>query len=220
MSTQRHRPVPRGALRAVLLAAVAGALGVLATAVPAGAHAELVSSDPAQGSTARSLPTAVTLTFSEPVRTPAFVEVTAPDGTDIAQGDPRIVDDELTQRVAGPGGGGGYAVAYRITSADGHAISGTVRFTVEGPAPTEQEATGQEATGQASQPPAASAPATPEADPAAAEDESGGIGTTQLLLLLGVLAVGLVAVGIGTQRALRRSATMVEERRGGRAPRR
>ncbi len=205
----------RERLTGLFLAVVATALGAVATALPAYAHAELVSSDPAAGATLQTLPASVRLTFSEAVRAPAFVEVTGPGDTDVATGDVRIVDDRLTQRLGESAGGGSYAVSYRITSADGHAISGTVPFTLAG-AGGDPGAAGGESDG------AGQGPATPPGQSAAAdpEESGGGMATGQLVLLLGALAVGLAALAIGTRRALRHSVTMVEERRGGRPSRR
>ena len=60
----------------LLMAVVTAALSVAATAPPAVAHAELSSSSPAGGATVQELPRKVTLTFTESVRTPAFVAVT------------------------------------------------------------------------------------------------------------------------------------------------
>jgi copper resistance protein C len=186
-----------------LAAVAATVLAVVATAVPAFAHAELVSSDPGQGATVRALPSTVTLTFSETVRTPAFVEVTGPGGTDVAAGDLRIVDADVTQRLGEPVGAGRYTLSYRITSADGHPVTGTVPFTVTSDAG---------AGGQGAQPtvPAPQVPVAPE-------QESGGIGTGQLVLLLGALAAGLAALGVGTRRALRHSVRMVEDQKSGRS---
>jgi len=191
------RPCTPAAWRFATLVAAAAALCIVTTAPPASAHAQLVSSTPGNGATLRQLPGAVSLTFSETVRTPAFVEVTAPDGSNVAVGATRVVDADVSRSLVSSGGGGPYALSYRITSADGHPVSGTVRFTLQG--------------GSAG----AAAPAPP-----AATDQTGGMGTGQLVLLLGALAVGLVALGAGTRRALTRSTAMVEEGKGGRSPRR
>jgi copper resistance protein C len=215
----------RTRLAGLLLAVVATALAVVTTALPASAHAELVSSSPGTGATLQTVPRVVTLTFSEPVRTPAFVEVTGPGGANLATGDVRIVDAEVSQRLGGSAEPGRYALSYRITSADGHAISGTVPFSLEGGAagapagPAETTAPPQDASAT----PADEAPTTPaeeSAAPVAGDESGGGMGTGQLLLLLGLLAVGLLALAYGTRRALRHSVTMVEERRGTRSPRR
>ena len=70
-----------------LLAVVATAVALVATASPASAHAELETMRPGPGATLKDLPNEVVLTFSEAVRTPAFVQVTSPDGANVAKGD-------------------------------------------------------------------------------------------------------------------------------------
>ena len=183
----------------LVVVTAATVLGGLAGALPAAAHAELVSSTPASGGTVQQLPGAVTLTFSEPVRTPAFVEVTGPSGSDIARGDVRVRDADLTQPVERSTESGQYAMAYRVTSADGHAISGTVRFTLAAPT-ADTEPTRSAAPQPAPSPPAQSQP----------PDTGGGLGTAQLVLLVAALAIGLAALAVGTRRALTHSVAMVE----------
>jgi len=178
-----------------LLAVLATVVAVVATASPASAHAELETMSPGPGATLKDLPEEVVLTFSEAVRTPAFVQVSSPDGTDVASGQVRIVDNKVTQTLGAPAGGGRYAVSYRITSADGHPVGGTVRFTVLSDA----------GGGGASSPQGNGAPTS-------AGDESGGMSTTQLVLLLGVLVLGLAVLAVATRRALSHSVAMVEDR--------
>lgn len=177
----------------LLLAVVTAVLAVVTTATPVLAHAELVGSNPREGATVPTMPGSVTLTFSEPVRTPAFVEVTDAAGDDVARGPVQIVDADLSRGVGPVSQGGAYAVSYRVTSSDGHPISGTVRFSVAG-------GTGQSGDRNG----AATSSGT---------SGSGGLGGGELALLLGALLVGLVALGIGTRRALRHSVAMVEQGR-------
>ena len=63
---RRPLPLPPGWAR-VGVALVALALVVLGAA-PASAHAELIDTDPAEGSVVETAPDTVTLTFNEPVR--------------------------------------------------------------------------------------------------------------------------------------------------------
>ncbi|HWL97591.1 MAG TPA: copper resistance protein CopC [Nocardioidaceae bacterium] len=200
-------------LAGLLVVLATAALSVVVTAPVATAHAELESTTPKQGSTVQRLPQQVTLTFSEPIRTPAFVEVTGPGSANVASGDVQVRDEVLTQQLGDAAGGGAYSLSYRVTSADGHPISGTVRFTVAGgaaggnasggneqstPAPTADSTEGAGGTGQNS-------------TPAAPAEESGGLGTTQLVLLLGALVLGIAALAVGTRRALRHSSAMVDD---------
>jgi copper resistance protein C len=188
----------RKRIAGMLVAALAAVLTVLTGTQPAAAHAELVSSTPAAGGTVRELPRAVTLTFTEPVRTPAFVQVTGPSGSDLARGVARARDADLTQPVERSTEAGPYTVAYRVTSADGHPVSGTVRFTLAAPVGDDDPA--QSAAPQPA-PPAQSQPP---------DDGGGGLGTGQLVVLLAALAVGLGALAVGTRRALRHSVGLVE----------
>jgi len=195
-------------LAGLLVALATTALSVVATAPVASAHAELEATTPKQGSTVQRLPQQVTLTFSEPIRTPAFVEVTGPGSANVASGDVQVRDEVLTQRLGDTAGGGAYSLSYRVTSADGHPISGTVRFTVAGgaaggnepstPAPTADSTEGAGGSAQ-------------DNTPAAPAEESGGLGTTQLVLLLGALVVGIAGLALGTRRALRHSSAMVDD---------
>ncbi|MDQ4084258.1 MAG: copper resistance protein CopC, partial [Actinomycetota bacterium] len=192
-----------------LVVAAAAVLAVAATAPPAAAHAEFESSTPGAGATVEQLPRAVTLTFSEPVRTPAFVAVTGPSGTDIARGGVRVRDADLIQPVGATAETGQYAMSYRVTSADGHPISGTVRFTLAAGAGAGGPTPAREGKPQ---------PAPPS-QPDASGDTGGGLGTGQLLLLLAALAVGLGALALGTRRALRHSVSMVQGGKSGRSRR-
>jgi copper transport protein len=109
----------------------------------ADAHAVLLRADPSDGAVLAAAPTQVTLEFSESVTAiGAGVRVFALDGTRVDLGTsreraPRSGSDHsrltVTLRDALPDGG--YVVAWRVRSVDGHAVAGTLRFTVgDGPA--------------------------------------------------------------------------------------
>lgn len=112
-----------------LLAVVAIVVGVS----PAGAHAELESSDPQDGTTLASAPASISFTFGEQI----LSEGNAVTLTDVAA-DTRLevgpveVDGD-TVSVAWPESSpaGEFRAAYRVVSADGHPIDGTISFTVE-----------------------------------------------------------------------------------------
>jgi len=120
------------AVAAALLGVIAAAL--LAPAIAA-AHAELVSSTPAANASLREAPTALTMTFNEPID-PATASIQ--------------LLDELQQAVAGIGAvqvdtsglvasvdvptldPGVYTVSYRVTSAiDGHVTAGIWAFLID-----------------------------------------------------------------------------------------
>jgi copper resistance protein C len=223
----------------LLVGVVAAAFAVVTTATSAHAHADLVGTTPRSGATLDELPRTVSLVFSEQVSAPAFVRVAGPGG-DVARGQVEIVDDTLSQRLVSTADPGRYSMSYRVTSADGHSITGTVPFSVTGggssgggagddSGPSDNasggsggSSAGGDGDGSASDPadsetPRADAPAAePQDDTAAAggTGDDGGLGTGQLLLILAALAVGLVALAIGTRRALRHSVGMVEQRQG------
>jgi len=119
-----------------------GLLGVLVLLVlpagPAAAHAVLLRSDPSDGAVLALPPNGVRLVFNEPVEaTGAGLRVFAADGTrvdlarppdraDIDASDPTVLAVALPQGLVD----GGYVVVWRVRSVDGHAIAGTLRFTV------------------------------------------------------------------------------------------
>jgi methionine-rich copper-binding protein CopC len=121
-----HAAIP---LLAILVAAIALQLF---TTSPAMAHTRLVSSSPAQGAGLDRLPDVVTLKFSEGVRQPAALTVTGPGGEEISTGKTAVETTTLSRPLdkSTEPQEGAYTVNYQVTSADGHLISGTVRFTL------------------------------------------------------------------------------------------
>ena len=116
-------------MRRLLVSAVVSVLAILVVeSGPAAAHASLVGSDPADGSSLAEAPRKVSMTFNENVGS-GFVAVTAPDGTQVKTANVRTVDHVLSADVAASDERGRYTVAYRIVSADGHPVSGEVTFT-------------------------------------------------------------------------------------------
>lgn len=124
-------PRPLSAAGAVLAALLIAASAVF-VASPAQAHDELLSSDPAAGSTANALPAQVTLTFSGLLSADAGaseVAVTDAAGTSLVEGAPVVADTVLTQPLAGEASGV-VTVLWKVVSSDGHPISGEYSFTV------------------------------------------------------------------------------------------
>ncbi|WP_033346734.1 copper resistance CopC/CopD family protein [Catenuloplanes japonicus] len=117
----------------LVAAMMLGALVVLIGPVsPASAHAVIVDTVPARGSVVGAAPTAVTVTFSEPVRlVPGKVKVVAPDGTVITAGEPTldgaamVIPITPAQRPLGT-----YTVSYRVVSADSHPVGGGFSYSV------------------------------------------------------------------------------------------
>ena len=136
-STHRRAPAVTGdpvrrlhkALTLVVTGVVLGVLAV-AGATSAQAHNTLRSTDPADGSTVEVAPDQVTLTFDEPaVALGTQVEVRSADGTVVSTGDPVLLDATVTQALMGARPAGVYTVSWRVTSADGHPITGELSFT-------------------------------------------------------------------------------------------
>ena len=117
-------------LRAAVVALAAGLLLTL-VAAPASAHDELKSSDPADQATLVAPPSSVVLTFEEPpVALGAQVVVTGPNGP-VSAGSPRLDGVLVTQDVQPGAPAGRYTVEWRVTSDDGHPVSGTFTFTAQ-----------------------------------------------------------------------------------------
>jgi methionine-rich copper-binding protein CopC len=118
--------------RALLVLAVVVATVVL-SATPVAAHTELTSTTPADQQTVSRTPAVVILTFSEPALTMGTqIVVTGPQGP-VQAGPPKLVDNSVSQNIEPGSPAGHYAVAWRVTSGDGHPISGTFAFTAEAP---------------------------------------------------------------------------------------
>ncbi len=127
---------------------------ILATAVPASAHAVLEQTTPAAGATLGTAPEQVWLRFNQTVGVDnGSVRVLDPAGDRVDLGDARagdtgdqVVDDLRTGLQAGV-----YVVVWKVVSADGHPISGTYLFGAGVAVGREQVSTGgSDGTGPAS----------------------------------------------------------------------
>jgi copper transport protein len=122
--------VRRAFLRLLPLLAALFLAGI-ATAGPAAAHAELVSTDPAEGARLDGVPSSVTLTFSEGVSLGAgYARVLDSGGARVDSGSASVDGDVLTVPLRTGLGDGGYLVTYRVISADSHPVSGAYSFAV------------------------------------------------------------------------------------------
>jgi methionine-rich copper-binding protein CopC len=117
----------------LLTGLVAGAV-VLGTATPALAHNVLVSSDPKDGSQLESGPAAITLTFDQAVNAGEkfnTITVTGPEGTRWeAEGEPTVKNNTVVFPIRPLGPAAEYTIGYRILSADGHPVTGSLKFTL------------------------------------------------------------------------------------------
>lgn len=101
------------------------------TAPAALAHDSLVSTNPVAGSTLEAAPQTLQLRFAEPaLNLGNQIMITAPDGTTAAR-TPTVADTVVSAPLTATKPGL-YRVQWRVTSADGHPVSGTFQFTVGG----------------------------------------------------------------------------------------
>lgn len=123
------RTARRRRAAALLVALPALLVAGVATAGAASAHDELVSASPRDGSTVPA-PAQVVLRFSDVVL-PGFsrMVLTRPDGTTVAT-PVTVVGPRVTGRLPASLAPGGYTVTWRVSSADGHPVSGELGFTV------------------------------------------------------------------------------------------
>ncbi|WP_256842030.1 copper resistance CopC family protein [Ornithinimicrobium cryptoxanthini] len=218
LSTRGRRPGGRTALGALLLT-----LWLTLLAAPASAHDSLVDSDPAQDAVLTEVPSQLELTFSGEISDLGvqFV-VIGPEERDVVQGTPTVSGTVVTQTLTEELVDGDYEATWRVTSSDGHPISGTIGFSIadattsrsgdRGEATATDGGTAAPTSGAVTEDTETTAPtATPSpteaATPAPADDaavtaeaapdpttESSGIPTWGWLVAA-LAAVGLVACG-------------------------
>lgn len=159
------------------------------------AHAELVSMDPAAGTTVTSQLEAIRLTFGEDITTlGTTVVVLDPAGNDINTG-VTIQGPVVSVSIGTLSVGGEYRVNYRVNSVDGHIVEGSEVFTYQDPS-------------ESPTPMAIATIAAGDGDDDGGMGEAGEVGEFAEgggsgMLVLGLLAlalVGGVAYAIGTKR--------------------
>ena len=199
--------------RNIALAATTATVFVLSVAMAptTSAHADLQVSTPADGESLDIAPEEIRLTFSEELfeelveisildaagdlYSTIEVEQTPPPGTDVifpwpAQAPP-----------------GDYSIAYRVVSADGHPVTGTISFsyaaTASKPSPsdTAPQPTPSDSTPSAESSTPAASPAT-ESSTSSSTDSSSG---TTLVVLGVVLLLGVIATSAIIARARQRN---------------
>jgi methionine-rich copper-binding protein CopC len=159
-------------LQLVAAAAFAAALLCLAGVGPAAAHDVLIATEPADGAVVAAAPTQVKLTFAQQALSIGTrMRVTGPGGAVVSSRPVQVVGSYVTQPLDPGLSPGGYTVVWRVTSADGHPVSGTFGFTLAG-----------------------SSDAAPAAAPAR---PAGGSGTssTARIVVIAVAGIGLVVLG-------------------------
>jgi copper transport protein len=117
----------------LLLACTAALLLLLWLPALASAHAHLRAATPADGSTVDVAPDHLTLLFSGNVTVQkGSIQVFAPDGSEVEVGAPTTPGKgpRVDQDLRGADQPGTYGVAYRVSSEDGHVITGAMSFSV------------------------------------------------------------------------------------------
>jgi methionine-rich copper-binding protein CopC len=165
------------------------------SAAPASAHAVLVKITPAADAKLTTAPSQVVVEFNETVgSTFAAVVVTNAAGVSLSSGKPTALGGKVTQALSPEMASGDYRVAYRVTSDDGHPVSGESKFTVTlaaGTSPATAAAAPSASPSAAN--PSVAATATHLAEGPTAEQ--GGWLAQNLFPVAG--AVGLLIIGAG-----------------------
>jgi len=132
--THPHLVRARWCPRALAVVLAVGAL-LVGSATAAQAHNILIGTSPADGSTAKVVPAQVTLTFNEPaLALGTEIIVTGPAGQE-QSGAAVLVNNTVTEHLQPGSPAGPYIVIWRVTSADGHPVSGKFSFTATSPSP-------------------------------------------------------------------------------------
>lgn len=93
------------------------------------AHASLLASEPAAGTVLQNAPPRARLIFNEPV-SPLVLNIIQPDGSSTKLTQIQAMPDGLQVALPTLAQQGAYALSWRVVSADGHPIGGTVVFSI------------------------------------------------------------------------------------------
>ena len=196
----------RSSVAARVLFVVIGAMALLVLgAAPGNAHSRLVSTNPADGDVLTASPATVSFTFDEPLLDGMnTISINDANGNMVTSSPVTPDGTVITLPIASPLVDGTYQAAYRVVSADGHAVMGAISFTVAAgsatASPITSTSTAATAPGSPSTPTSTSASASASASAAAGEPASPG---TPWVLWL-VVAIVAIAVIAGIVAAVRR----------------
>ena len=135
---------------AVVVLTIGLATATLVGAGAASAHATRIATDPVENTALTQAPPKVTATFNEALQAEfAAMTVVGPDGNVWSTGDPQVEGAVISVGVRPLGPAGTYTVNYRVTSADGHPVSGSWSFslTAAGTGTPGPSATGTDTSG-------------------------------------------------------------------------
>jgi methionine-rich copper-binding protein CopC len=119
-------------LLSALVATVVAGLTVAALATPASAHNVLTDSSPKAGASLAKGPSKISFTFNAPVqRGDDTIVVLGPNGSHWEKSQvASVLGNSVSTNVAPLGPAGVYTVSYHVISSDGHAVSGSMHFTL------------------------------------------------------------------------------------------
>jgi copper transport protein len=136
----------RARARGARPAFLAGLLILLLHASGAWAHASLVRSEPVEGAINAQAPTELKLIFNEPV-TPLVMRLVTPAGEVLTLG--ATAENSTVTLTPPPLRQGTHVLSWRVVSADGHPVGGTVEFSVgtaSAPSSAQTQSTGEACT--------------------------------------------------------------------------
>ncbi|SJZ77971.1 hypothetical protein SAMN02745673_01421 [Marinactinospora thermotolerans DSM 45154] len=201
MSGTGRKPGGGRPSRHAAIALVVALVALVLPAPPAFAHSRLLSSTPADGAHLATSPETVRLSFSDGLlEVGAAVTVLDGDSRPAQTGEIRIDGAELTLPLPVELRDGGYAVRWRVVSADGHPVSGSLTFTVGDPTASPPALAGGQTTAEPSASPAATgAPAPAQSPPPLRVLALGGLGA-----VAGVAVYLAVLLPLRARRPIRR----------------
>lgn len=139
----------------LVIATLALAFSGIALAAPAWAHAELVSSTPANGTRLEAPPRSVQLTFTESVDlVDGGLRLLDGAGGRVATPEPVAAGRTVTWPMPSTLGKGAYVVTWRVVSSDGHPVDGAFTFGVGAAPGALPDAVGAASSGRSSTAPA------------------------------------------------------------------
>lgn len=187
----------RALVRLVCVATVATA-GLTLGAAAASAHSDLVESNPGDGELVLEIPPEVVLTFSGGVQ-PEYTEVgVLYDGVSVDVADPVTDGNEVRQPLEplpADVTSADVTISFRIVSADGHPVDGTLTFVADATATVEQT----EDPG-----PSPDDDSTPAAADTSDDGSTSDTSTGTLVAIGAAVAVVIVVAGFEVRRRARR----------------
>ena len=171
-------------------------LATLVVALPAAAHAELIESDPADGSEVPGpFEGPITLSFSEELASNSHAELLAGAGDEVATAEiPADAPDQLVFTLGAPLAADAYRIEITAIADDGHIERPVVEFTVLAPEPTPAPTPSPTARPSDAPTPAPSQTPVVSPSPAPSGDGTPTASTSDLLfpILAAVIAVAVL----------------------------